>query len=175
MSRYDGLIIPRSYSEYINKTDAATLLQALQQSGVMDAVPTANSNHPAKSGGIYTALNTPVATTQNVITASPNIAITSQNTQVFRIGTMKIIHSRIEFGEAGTSQALFIDITNIAYTSFSICNWYSQNVGSGIGMMDNVNPGTTKIWIKGGIYNAAKEWNIADFANKTLFVDIIVM
>ena len=56
MSRYDGLIIPRSYSEYINKTDAATLLQALQQSGVMDAAPTAGSNHPVKSSGIYTAL-----------------------------------------------------------------------------------------------------------------------
>ena len=56
MSRYDGLIIPRSYSEYINKTDAATLLQALQLSGVMDNAPTANSNHPAKSGGVYDAL-----------------------------------------------------------------------------------------------------------------------
>ena len=56
MSRYDGLIIPRSYSEYINKTDAATLLQALQLSGVMDNAPTANSNHPTKSGGVYTAL-----------------------------------------------------------------------------------------------------------------------
>ena len=56
MSRYDGLIIPRSYSEFINKTDAATLLQALQQSGVMDAAPTANSNHPAKSGGIAETL-----------------------------------------------------------------------------------------------------------------------
>ena len=55
MSRYDGLIIPRSYSEYINKTDAATLLQALQQSGVMDAAPTENSNHPVKSGGVFTA------------------------------------------------------------------------------------------------------------------------
>ena len=57
MSRYDGLIIPRSYSEYINKTDAATLLQALQQSGVMDAAPTAGSNHPAKSGGIKSAID----------------------------------------------------------------------------------------------------------------------
>ena len=57
MSRYDGLIIPRSYSEYINKTDAATLLQALQLSGVMDNAPTANSNHPTKSGGVYTAIN----------------------------------------------------------------------------------------------------------------------
>ena len=57
MSRYDGLIIPRSYSEYINKTDAATLLQALQQSGVMDAAPTANSNHPVKSGGVAAYAN----------------------------------------------------------------------------------------------------------------------
>lgn len=56
MSRYDGLIIPRSYSEYINKTDAATLLQALQQSGVMDVAPTSNSNHPVKSGGVYQAI-----------------------------------------------------------------------------------------------------------------------
>ena len=57
MSRYDGLIIPRSYSEYINKTDAATLLQALQLSGVMDNAPTAQSTKPAKSGGIYNAIN----------------------------------------------------------------------------------------------------------------------
>ena len=56
MSRYDGLIIPRSYSEYINKTDAATLSQALQLPSVMDTTPTENSNRPVKSGGIYTAL-----------------------------------------------------------------------------------------------------------------------
>lgn len=60
MSRYDGLIIPRSYSEYINKTDAATLLQALQLSGVMDAAPTAGSNHPVRSGGVYTPLSVKV-------------------------------------------------------------------------------------------------------------------
>lgn len=56
MSRYDGLIIPRSYSEYINKTDAATLRQALQLPNLMDSTPTENSNSPVKSGGIYTAL-----------------------------------------------------------------------------------------------------------------------
>lgn len=56
MSRYDGLIIPRSYSEYINKTDAATLSQALQLPNVMDSTPTENSNRPVRSGGIYTAL-----------------------------------------------------------------------------------------------------------------------
>ena len=56
MSRYDGLIIPRSYSEYINKTDAATLAQALQLAGVMDNAPTDGSVNPVKSGGIYNAL-----------------------------------------------------------------------------------------------------------------------
>lgn len=56
MSRYDGLIIPRSYSEYINKTDAATLSQTLQLPNIMDSTPTENSNRPVKSGGIYTAL-----------------------------------------------------------------------------------------------------------------------
>lgn len=35
MSRYDGLIIPRSYSEYINKTDAATLTQSLRNTGLL--------------------------------------------------------------------------------------------------------------------------------------------
>ena len=56
MSRYDGLIIPRSYSEYINKTDAATLAQALQLAGVMDNAPADGSVNPVKSGGIYNAL-----------------------------------------------------------------------------------------------------------------------
>lgn len=56
MSRYDGLIIPRSYSDYINKTDAATLSQALQLSGVMDNAPTAGSSKAARSSGIKSAL-----------------------------------------------------------------------------------------------------------------------
>ena len=33
MAKYDGLVIPRSYSEYINKTDGATLSQALVNAG----------------------------------------------------------------------------------------------------------------------------------------------
>ena len=56
MARYDGLIIPRSYSEYINKTDAATLSQALQLNNVMDDTPTEDSVKPIKSGGVYDAL-----------------------------------------------------------------------------------------------------------------------
>lgn len=56
MSRYDGLIIPRSYSEYINKTDAATLQQALQLSGVLSGAVEAGDNKAVKSSAVATAL-----------------------------------------------------------------------------------------------------------------------
>ena len=56
MSRYDGLIIPRSYSEYINKTDAATLQQALQLSGVLSGAVAAGDNKAVQSGAVATAL-----------------------------------------------------------------------------------------------------------------------
>lgn len=56
MSRYDGLIIPRSYSEYINKTDAATLQQALQLSGVLSGAVAAGDNKAVKSGAVNLAL-----------------------------------------------------------------------------------------------------------------------
>ena len=57
MSRYDGLIIPRSYNEYINKTDAATLQQALQLSGVLSSAVAAGDNKAVKSGAVATALD----------------------------------------------------------------------------------------------------------------------
>lgn len=79
MSRYDGLIIPRSYSEYINKTDAATLRQALQLPNVMDSTPTENSNRPVKSGGIYTALagKQPTLTFDTIPTEGSNNPVSS--------------------------------------------------------------------------------------------------
>ena len=52
MSRYDGLIIPRSYSEYINKTDAATLQQALQLPGVLSGAVAADDNKAVKSSAV---------------------------------------------------------------------------------------------------------------------------
>ena len=57
MSRYDGLIIPRSYSEYINKTDAATLQQALQLSGVLSGVVAAGDNKAVTSNAVNNALS----------------------------------------------------------------------------------------------------------------------
>lgn len=57
MSRYDGLIIPRSYSEYINKTDAATLQQALHLSGVLSRVVVAGDNKAVTSSAVSVAIN----------------------------------------------------------------------------------------------------------------------
>ena len=57
MSRYDGLIIPRSYNEYINKTDAATLQQALQLSGVLSGAVAAGDNKAVTSNAVYEALD----------------------------------------------------------------------------------------------------------------------
>ena len=70
MARYDGLIIPRSYSEYINKTDAATHAQAHQLSGVLDSAPTEDSVNAVKSGGVFDALagKQPILTFDNVPT-----------------------------------------------------------------------------------------------------------
>ena len=56
MSRYDGLIIPRSYSEYINKTDAATLQQALQLPGGLSGAVAAGDNKAVTSNAVYEAL-----------------------------------------------------------------------------------------------------------------------
>lgn len=55
MAKYDGLIIPRSYNDYINKSNPIDVSQALQLTGVMDNAPAAQSTKPAKSGGIFAA------------------------------------------------------------------------------------------------------------------------
>ena len=71
MAKYDGLIIPRSYSEYINKTDAATLSQALQLGGVLDSAPTEDSVKAVKSGGVFDAidgLQNEINTKQDILT-----------------------------------------------------------------------------------------------------------
>lgn len=52
MAKYDGLIIPRSYNDYINKSDPVGVQQALALTGVMDDTPTAGSSKPVKSSGL---------------------------------------------------------------------------------------------------------------------------
>lgn len=70
MSRYDGLIIPRSYSEYINKTDAATLQQALQLPGVLSGAVAAGDNKAVTSNAVNGALAGLIKTTNITINAS---------------------------------------------------------------------------------------------------------
>ena len=79
MAKYDGLIIPRSYNDYINKSDPIGVLQALALNGVMDAAPTENSGKPAKSGGIYAALagKQPALTFDDVPTDGSNNPVKS--------------------------------------------------------------------------------------------------
>ena len=57
MSRYDGLIIPRSYSEYLNKTDSATLSQMLQHlTGLWSHAVSAGDQKPVTSDAVNGAL-----------------------------------------------------------------------------------------------------------------------
>ena len=118
MARYDGLIIPRSYSEYINKTDAATLLQALQLSGVMDNAPTSGSNHPTKSSGVYTALAGKQATLtfDNAPTQNSNNPVKSGG--IF--SALKNIYGNIvlaQFPPPGTSEPTTWEIEAIGTAS----------------------------------------------------------
>ena len=66
MSAATSNSVYEALTNYINKTDAATLLQALQQPGVMDAAPIAGSNHPTKSGGVYNSLGAIYQGVQNI-------------------------------------------------------------------------------------------------------------
>ena len=149
MSRYDGLIIPRSYSEYINKTDAATLLQALQLSGVMDNAPTANSNHPAKSSGVYTALagkqatltfdNVPTQNSNNPVKSSgiytanqeyrcvTTVKVNSQNTKKIPFGNWGYCLCMGNIDGAGNF-AFFLAkaSTNIAINNLTLGNSFNQ-------------------------------------------------
>lgn len=57
MSKYDGLIIPRSYSEYLNKTDSATLSQMLQHlTGLWSHAVSAGDQKPVTSDAVNSAL-----------------------------------------------------------------------------------------------------------------------
>ena len=132
MSRYDGLIIPRSYSEYINKTDAATLLQALQLSGVMDNAPIVNSNHPVKSGGIYNEIRlklekkvqlAPGANTVNLDTNGGYLLLVYGSnyaqaacliTQGYSTAVLKntLIANNINFGQTDYTASKTLTVTN---------------------------------------------------------------
>ena len=98
MSRYDGLIIPRSYSEYINKTDAATLQQALQLPGVLSGVVAAGDNKAVTSNAVNGALANYVKNTILTINAQEIRTKTDWITKVINLPavTNKIINAQIK-------------------------------------------------------------------------------
>ena len=87
MSRYDGLIIPRSYSEYLNKTDSATLSQMLQHlTGLWSHAVSAGDQKPVTSDAVYEAFTDPATIQQalqlpgvlsDTVAAGDNKAVTS--------------------------------------------------------------------------------------------------
>lgn len=98
MSRYDGLIIPRSYSEYINKTDAATLQQALQLSGVLSGAVAAGDNKAVKSSAVNSAL-------ANLITKEEKIFSSATEELEFNISNS---HLHIFYSSYYAGRGLFI-------------------------------------------------------------------
>lgn len=88
MSRYDGLIIPRSYSEYINKTDAATLQQALQLSGVLSGAVAAGDNKAVTSNAVNVALANYDKSTKITMYGSQSVDVVFSNRVVLVTSSM---------------------------------------------------------------------------------------
>ena len=147
MSRYDGLIIPRSYSEYINKTDAATLLQALQLSGVMDNAPTEDSNHPINSNAVYEQCKKIIVGNYTPVFYQNRINYTRNNSKIYRLGNHIKIHIDITITDTAASGYTAIDLTALNIKNFPICIFFVNASYGGIGLIDSANIGGY-IWLK---------------------------
>ena len=115
MSRYDGLIIPRSYSEYINKTDAATLQQALQLSGVLSGAVAAGDNKAVKSSAVNAALT-------NLMTKEERIFSSVTEKLEFSISNE---HLHIFYSSLYAGRGLFLFVLP-QYNTLNITNNYSN-------------------------------------------------
>ena len=135
MSRYDGLIIPRSYSEYINKTDAATLAQALQLGGVLAQQVSAGNNAAITSGAVHQSI------TSHFKPAPINIPYGNFQGNVYIDNQMLTINGYITFNK------------NIA--GFSDTVLFFENIESLYGFniqlyTANANPNIYKLYSTGG-------------------------
>lgn len=132
MSRYDGLIIPRSYNEYINKTDPVAMSQALQLNGVLSGTVAAGDNKAVKSSAVNAALaNYPK--TEKVLTVSIDNTID----RTFKILTWNTTNKggaiiRVDFssrfGNSGFGSGSIIVTFNTTLTSTI---WLLGEMGSG--------------------------------------------
>ena len=163
MSRYDGLIIPRSYSEYINKTDAATLLQALQLSGVMDSAPTANSNKPIKSSGVYNSFDK-TAPTFDVPRAGTYTTtyITRQN-----INERRLYAGLLTAGADASGGNVYLMIDGIRGDAGWFINGYWRLVDTELSGRVYLATNTS-IWLQKGNASTTDRLNATEIAGKTL-------
>ena len=148
MSRYDGLIIPRSYSEYINKTDAATLQQALQLSGVLSGAVAAGDNKAVTSNAVNGALanytvNGSSPTFQDVIiNGTLNLSVTHTDEYINMIGKANKVYFLVVWNDT-TNCCYLVNKINLskitltklfgnAYVSTNNYNlWFNAPAGTG--------------------------------------------
>ena len=139
MSRYDGLIIPRSYSEYINKTDAATLQQALQLPGVLSGTVASGDNKAVKSAAVNAALTNYVKNESSPI---------FQNVKIN--GNLTLYTTHVDS---------YIDMGGKEFKTYFLIAWYENN---SCGYLVNNNRGIkitlTKLF--GNAYVSTNDYNL---------------
>lgn len=101
MSRYDGLIIPRSYSEYLNKTDSATLSQMLQHlTGLWSHAVSAGDQKPVTSDAVNSALTNYVSFRKlNLKNDLKGDILEIDNKQLKIVTYIGLIRSQVKLGE----------------------------------------------------------------------------
>ena len=101
MSRYDGLIIPRSYSEYLNKTDSATLSQMLQHlTGLWSHEVSAGDQKPVTSDAVNSALTNYVSFRKLILANDLQGDILEIDNKQLKIVTYTgFIYSEVSLGE----------------------------------------------------------------------------
>ena len=150
MSRYDGLIIPRSYSEYINRTDAATLQQALQLPGVLSGAVAAGDNKAVTSNAVNGALTnyaTKIDLESHSIILSPYISLGAAQGTVYDFMEKLISLGVYKIGTiTEISQVTLYDVSyNFNFTDFS----------EGISTLDG-------FWRFSGFYDSSNPNNITN-------------
>ena len=133
MSRYDGLIIPRSYSEYLNKTDSATLSQMLQQlTGLWSHAVSAGDQKPVTSDAVNSALTNYVSFRKLTLANDLQGDILEIDNKQLKIVTYTgFIYSEVTLGEAvalGVKMPAFKISTDDVLTYAYVAGSYNARV-----------------------------------------------
>lgn len=113
MSRYDGLIIPRSYNEYINKTDPVAMSQALQLNGVLADIVQDGNLKAVTSNAVFdlSSTNNPTINAQET---ALDIYTVLDNLPIDRVTNLRFIGQYISHSPNGDVDCDF------CYTAYKI-------------------------------------------------------